>query len=108
MFHGPWLQVPVEQLAHVVRANLQHPRPHPYDPAVLQDALRVRRAVDDATDLAVRAASGLVSAPFSSRGGRRRAGAAGEGAAAAGRAPRTARPRRSTSAGAAAAGRPRG
>jgi hypothetical protein len=79
MFHGPWLQVPVEQLAHVVRANLQHPRPHPYDPAVLQDALRVRRAVDDATDLAVRAASGLVSAPFSSRGGRRPGGRGGPG-----------------------------
>jgi hypothetical protein len=79
MFHGPWLQVPVEQLAHVVRANLQHPRPHPYDPAVLQDALRVRRAVDDATDLAVRAASGLVSAPFSSRGGRHALGSRGGG-----------------------------
>jgi hypothetical protein len=79
MFHGPWLQVPVEQLAHVVRANLQHPRPHPYDPAVLQDALRVRRAVDEATDLAVRAASGLVSAPFSSRGGRHGGGGRGPG-----------------------------
>ena len=108
MFHGPWLQVPVEQLAHVVRANLQHPRPHPYDPAVLQDALRVRRAVDDATDLAVRAASGLVSAPFSSRRraapGRARRAPAEAGARAAG----TARATRSGSAGAAAAARPRG
>lgn len=63
MYHGPWLQMNRAQLEYLVQSNNRRPRPRPYDPAVLNDILRIRVAVDEATDFAVRAASGIVSAP---------------------------------------------
>src|ERR1700760_771312 len=63
MYHGPWLQMNPPQLEYLVQSNNRRPRPRPYDPAVLNDILRIRVAVDEATDFAVRAASGIVSAP---------------------------------------------
>lgn len=60
-FHGPWLQLPPEILETLAHINYNTPLPHPIDPAVFYDLLKIRRLVDDATDLAVRAASGLVS-----------------------------------------------
>jgi hypothetical protein len=63
MYHGPWLQMNRAQLEHLVQSNNRRSRPRPYDPAVLNDILRIRVAVDEATDFAVRAASGIVSAP---------------------------------------------
>jgi hypothetical protein len=63
MYHGPWLQMSQDQLVHLINANKRIPRPLPFDPAVLHDILRIRVAVDEAMDFAVRAASGTVSAP---------------------------------------------
>ncbi|POS80361.1 hypothetical protein DHEL01_v201252 [Diaporthe helianthi] len=60
-FHGPWLQLPHEILETLVNVNYNTPRPRPIDPAVFYDLVKIRRLVDDATDLAVRAASGVVS-----------------------------------------------
>ncbi|PSR82373.1 hypothetical protein BD289DRAFT_507124 [Coniella lustricola] len=60
-FHGPWLQLPPEIIETLAYHNYSHPLPRPIDPAVYYDLLKIRRLVDDATDLAVRAASGLVS-----------------------------------------------
>jgi hypothetical protein len=52
-----------DQLVHLINANKRIPRPLPFDPAVLHDILRIRVAVDEAMDFAVRAASGTASAP---------------------------------------------
>ena len=41
--------------------NYNTPRPRPIDPAVFFDLVKIRRLVDDATDLAVRATSGVAS-----------------------------------------------
>jgi hypothetical protein len=49
----------LESLAH---SNYLSPRPHPIDPAVFYDLVKIRKAVDEATNLAVRATSGLTSA----------------------------------------------
>ncbi|KAF2855892.1 hypothetical protein T440DRAFT_440564 [Plenodomus tracheiphilus IPT5] len=61
-FHGPWLQLPPEVLESLAHSNYLSPRPHPIDPAVFYDLVKIRRAVDEATNLAVRATSGLTSA----------------------------------------------
>ena len=48
----------LESLAY---SNYESPRPRPIDPAVFFDLVKVRRLVEDATDLAVRAANGTTS-----------------------------------------------
>lgn len=60
-FHGPWLQLPPEILETLANINYRNPLPRPIDPAVFFDLLKIRRLVDDATDLAVRAANGMAS-----------------------------------------------
>ncbi|KEY66160.1 hypothetical protein S7711_05329 [Stachybotrys chartarum IBT 7711] len=60
-FHGPWLQMPVEILETVANINWNTPRPRPIDPAVFFDLVKVRRLVDEASNLAVRAASDIAS-----------------------------------------------
>lgn len=52
----------LESLAY---SNYSSPRPHPIDPAVFFDLVKVRRLVEDATDLAVRAANGTTSSTLS-------------------------------------------
>lgn len=64
-FHGPWLQLPPEVLESLAHSNYLSPRPRPIDPAVFYDLVKIRRAVDEATNLAVRATSGLTSAALS-------------------------------------------
>ena len=64
-FHGPWLQLPPEVLESLAHSNYLAPRPHPIHPAVFFDLVKIRKAVDEATNLAVRAASGLTSAALS-------------------------------------------
>lgn len=64
-FHGPWLQLPPEVLESLAHTNYLSPRPHPIDPAVFYDLVKIRKAVDEATNLAVRATSGLTSAALS-------------------------------------------
>ncbi|KAF4976307.1 hypothetical protein FZEAL_7023, partial [Fusarium zealandicum] len=60
-YHGPWLHMPIEILETVANINYNTPRPRPVDPAVLFDLLKIRRLVDEATNLAVRAASDIAS-----------------------------------------------
>jgi len=60
-FHGPWLQMPIEILETIANINYNTPRPRPIDPAVFFDLLKVRRLCDEATNLAVRAASDIAS-----------------------------------------------
>ncbi|ESZ92228.1 hypothetical protein SBOR_7393 [Sclerotinia borealis F-4128] len=60
-FHGPWLQLPPEVLEALANNNYALPRPRPIDPAVFFDIFKIRQLVDDATNLAVRAASGVTS-----------------------------------------------
>lgn len=43
-------------------SNFYSPRPRPIDPAVFFDLVKIRRLIDDATSLAVRAANGTTSA----------------------------------------------
>ncbi|KAI0161167.1 hypothetical protein GGR52DRAFT_582566 [Hypoxylon sp. FL1284] len=64
-FHGPWLQLPLEVLETLANANYYMPVPRPVDPAVFYDLVKIRKLVDHATDLAVRAASGVTSKALS-------------------------------------------
>ena len=52
----------LETLAY---SNYTSPRPHPIDPAVFFDLVKVRRLVEEATNLAVRAANGTTSSTLS-------------------------------------------
>lgn len=56
------MQLPPEVLESLAHSNYLSPRPHPIDPAVFYDLVKIRKAVDEATNLAVRATSGLTSA----------------------------------------------
>lgn len=60
-FHGPWLQLPPDILETLSYSNYASPRPHPIDPAVFFDIVKIRRSIEEATDLAVRAANGTTS-----------------------------------------------
>ncbi|KAL0935983.1 uncharacterized protein CTRU02_208198 [Colletotrichum truncatum] len=60
-FHGPWLQMPIEILETIANINYNTPPPRPIDPAIFFDLLKIRRLVDEATNLAVRAASDIAS-----------------------------------------------
>ncbi|KXH64106.1 hypothetical protein CSAL01_09429 [Colletotrichum salicis] len=60
-FHGPWLQMPIEILETIANINYNTPAPRPIDPAVFFDLLKIRRLVDEATNLAVRAASDIAT-----------------------------------------------
>ncbi|MCJ1396390.1 hypothetical protein MMC18_009280 [Xylographa bjoerkii] len=64
-FHGPWLQLPPEVLESLAYSNYVSPRPHPIDPAVFFDLVKVRRLVEEATNLAVRATNGTTSSALS-------------------------------------------
>ncbi|KAK0746727.1 hypothetical protein B0T18DRAFT_438612 [Schizothecium vesticola] len=60
-FHGPWLQLPPEVLENLAHCNYNAPRPRPIDPSVFFDLVKIRRLVDDATNLCVKAATGVAS-----------------------------------------------
>ncbi|KAF7551775.1 hypothetical protein G7046_g7622 [Stylonectria norvegica] len=68
-FHGPWLQTPIGILESIANINYNTPRPRPIDPAVLFDVVKIRRLVDEATNLAVRAAGGIASPALTSVNG---------------------------------------
>ncbi|PUU79392.1 hypothetical protein B9Z19DRAFT_1100843 [Tuber borchii] len=96
-FHGPWLQLPPEVLESLAHSNYQAPRPRPIDPAVLYDLVKIRKLIDDATNLAVRAASGIASSAVLKDGGLlggSAAGVLGLGIAGGGPAPRLSRERK--------------
>ncbi|KAK6445514.1 hypothetical protein ACSS6W_001335 [Trichoderma asperelloides] len=60
-YHGPWLQMPYEILETIANINYNTPLPRPLDAASFFDLVKVRRLVDEATNLAVRAASDIAS-----------------------------------------------
>lgn len=60
-FHGSWLQLPLEVLETLAINNYSLPRPRPIDPAVFFDIFKIRQLVEDATNLSVRATSGVAS-----------------------------------------------
>ncbi|KAG5208285.1 Histidine kinase group protein [Trichophyton interdigitale] len=62
-FHGPWLQLPPEILESLAYSNYASPQPQPINPAVFFDLIKIRRLIEEATDLAVRAANGTISSP---------------------------------------------
>lgn len=54
--------MPPEILETIANANYNTPRPHPVDPAVFFDLVKIRHLVEDATTPSVRAATGVASA----------------------------------------------
>ncbi|KAF2484340.1 hypothetical protein BDY17DRAFT_323202 [Neohortaea acidophila] len=58
-FHGPWLQLPPEILDSLAHQNYTMPAPRLVDPAVFYDVVKIRRAVDEASQDSVRASTGL-------------------------------------------------
>lgn len=64
-FNGPWLQLPPEILESLANSNYTLPRPRPIDPAVFYDLVKIRRLVEEATSLSVRAASGVTASGLS-------------------------------------------
>ncbi|KAL9086144.1 MAG: hypothetical protein Q9159_004324 [Coniocarpon cinnabarinum] len=68
-FHGPWLQLPPEILETLAHSNYLSPRPRQTDPSVLYDLLKVRKLVDEAADLAVRAQNGTASSAIGNDNG---------------------------------------
>ncbi|KIW31517.1 uncharacterized protein PV07_03162 [Cladophialophora immunda] len=65
-YHGPWLSAPTEVLESLAYTNYSSPRPLPVHPAVLFDLAKIRRLVDEATGLAVRAANGTSTSAMQS------------------------------------------
>lgn len=57
--------MPPEVLESLAYNNYDSPRPRPIDPAVFFDLVSIRRGVEEATDLAVRAANGTTSSTLS-------------------------------------------
>lgn len=53
--------MPIEILETIANVNYNTPRPRPMDPAVLFDMVKIRRLVDEATNLAVRATGDIAS-----------------------------------------------
>ncbi|UNI14937.1 hypothetical protein JDV02_001514 [Purpureocillium takamizusanense] len=65
-YYGSWTAVSVDVLEVAALVNYNTPRPRPLDPAMLFDLVKIRRSVEEATDLAVRAASDTASSTLSS------------------------------------------
>jgi len=61
--------MPIEILETMASINYNTPRPHPVDPAVFYDVIKIRKLVEEATDLAVRAASDAPSQMLLNSGG---------------------------------------
>ncbi|KAK8212061.1 hypothetical protein IWZ01DRAFT_253471 [Phyllosticta capitalensis] len=61
-YHGAWLNLQPDLLESLANSNYSSPRPRQIDPAVFFDLVKIRKAVEEATDLAVRASTDLTSA----------------------------------------------
>ena len=59
------MQLPPEVLETLALSNLDTPEPHPIDPVLFFDLVKVRRLVEEASDLAVRAANGTTTSTLS-------------------------------------------
>lgn len=60
-YQGPWLRLVAGALETIANINYNTPLPHPIDPAVVFDVLKIRRYVEEATALAVGAANDLAT-----------------------------------------------
>jgi hypothetical protein len=59
-YHGPWLQLPLELLESLYVINNDNvSTPPPIDPIIFGNLISIRRLVDEAADLSVRAAAGI-------------------------------------------------
>ncbi|KAJ3195251.1 hypothetical protein HK101_000713 [Irineochytrium annulatum] len=56
-YHGPWLSLPVEIFSSLVEINAAT-KPSPVDVTVFRNLLEVRKLVDEASDLVIKAVSG--------------------------------------------------
>ncbi|OAP54413.1 hypothetical protein AYL99_11514 [Fonsecaea erecta] len=65
-YHGPWLGFSTEIVESLAYSNYSGPRPQPIHPAVLFDLVKIRRLIDEATSLAVRAANGTSTSELQS------------------------------------------
>ena len=68
-FHGPWLQLPPEILSSLAHQNYTMPSPRLIDPSVFYDIVKIRKAVDEASQESVRASNGVATNP-NNNGGR--------------------------------------
>lgn len=59
------MNLPLEILETLAYSNYYSPSPRPIDPAVFFDLVKIRRLIDDATSLSVRATNGTTSATLS-------------------------------------------
>lgn len=66
-FHGPWLQLPPEILDSLAHQNYTMPAPRLVDPAVFYDVVKIRKAVDEASQDSVRASTGISNTAMSGR-----------------------------------------
>ncbi|CAG8480013.1 2240_t:CDS:2 [Ambispora gerdemannii] len=68
-YHGPWLQLPLELLdsLYVINTDNVATPPPPIDPIIFGNLISIRRLVDEAADLSVRAASGISTSGGSMR-----------------------------------------
>ncbi|KFY96608.1 hypothetical protein V500_02399 [Pseudogymnoascus sp. VKM F-4518 (FW-2643)] len=64
-YHGPWAQMPCEELEAIAKSNWALPRPRAIDPAVFFDLVKVRKLAEEACDLAVRATAGIATSALS-------------------------------------------
>jgi hypothetical protein len=59
-YHGPWLQLPLELLESLYVINNENVSTPPLiDPIIFGNLISIRRLVDEAADLSVRAAAGI-------------------------------------------------
>ncbi|EME50367.1 hypothetical protein DOTSEDRAFT_85542 [Dothistroma septosporum NZE10] len=66
-FHGPWLQLPPEILDSLAHQNYTMPAPRLVDPAVFYDVVKIRKAVDEASQDSVRASTGISNTAMNGR-----------------------------------------
>ncbi|GAB7361050.1 hypothetical protein MBLNU230_g1090t1 [Neophaeotheca triangularis] len=66
-YHGPWLQLPAEILDQLAHQNFTMPAPRLIDPAVFYDVVKIRKAVDEASEDSVRASTGLSNSAMNGR-----------------------------------------
>lgn len=60
-FSGPWLQLPPEILSSLAHQNYTMPSPRLIDPSVFYDVVKIRKAVDEASQDSVRASNGVAN-----------------------------------------------
>ncbi|CEJ90452.1 hypothetical protein VHEMI06240 [[Torrubiella] hemipterigena] len=68
-YNGAWLSITTRQLDLLGSLNFNSPLPRHVEPALLFDVIKIRKLIDDATELAIKAASGFGPSPTASSTG---------------------------------------